>query len=247
MIKGLILAIQFLTRLPINIMVDWNTDNLRKSSFYFPFVGMLLGLIAYGIFFVFSFINREVAGVFTVLGLIVLTGGLHLDGLSDTCDGFFSNKDRESILEIMKDSRVGAFGVISLVIAILLKYVLISNMGDKALLFLVFSLGNSRAVQVYNLSTTRPARESGIGFMFKSSNPRNTALVGIIIYLIIAVSVNIGILIPFIINFIFMSLLARYSYKKIGGTTGDVFGSMAELGEIVSMISFLGVSNWILF
>lgn len=245
MIKAMILAVQFLTRLPVNIGVDWNRENLRKSTFYFPFVGLLIGLIAYGVNYLFSYINQDVAAVFTVLALIVVTGGLHLDGLSDTCDGFFSNKDRETILDIMQDSRVGAFGVIGLIIVLLLKYVLIKNLGDGSFIFLVFSLGNSRAVQVFNLAFKKPARESGIGYMFRTSKPDQMALMGIVLYIILISYVDYRILIPLAVNFLFMELLSHYSMKKIGGLTGDVLGTMAELGEVVSLITFLGVSQWI--
>lgn len=245
--SGLILAIQFLTRLPLNIMIDWNSENLRKSTLFFPLVGLIIGLISYGVYYIMSFINSDVAAVFTVFTLIVITGGLHLDGLSDTCDGFFSNKSREDIMEIMKDSRVGAFGVIALIVIILLKYVLINNMDQNIFIFLVFSIGNSRAVQVFNLAFRRQARKDGIGKMFSESKPKKTAVLGILIYIVFAGIININILIPFIVTFLFMDLFARYSYKVIGGVSGDVLGAMAELGEIVSMITFLGVSRWILF
>lgn len=127
MIKGLILTIQFLTRLPINIPVDFNDENIRKSTFFFPFVGILLGAIASLPYILFGKENMEIASLLIVILMIFLTGGLHLDGLSDTVDGFFSNKKKKDVLEIMKDSRIGAFGVLSLIILVLFKYVLISN------------------------------------------------------------------------------------------------------------------------
>ncbi len=247
MIDGMILAIQFLTRLPINIRVDWTRENLRKSTFFFPFVGLLIGLFAYLVNFLFSKINPDIGAIFTVLALVFITGGLHLDGLSDTCDGFFSNRDKDQVLEIMKDSRVGAFGVISLVLIIILKYVLVANLAGNAFIFLVFSLGNSRTVQVFNLTFKRPARDSGIGYMFKTSEPGQNTIFGILLYIIVASYFDIKILLPLLINFLFMEALAKYSYGKIGGVTGDVFGAMAELGEVVSLISFMVVDLWISF
>lgn len=247
MIKGLILGLQFLTRLPINIRVDWTKENLRRSTFFFPFIGLLIGLIVYGVNYVVSFINQDVAAVFSVLALIALTGGLHLDGLSDMCDGFFSNKEKDQVLDIMKDSRVGAFGVIGLIIILLLKYVLIGNLGDNLFLFLIFSIGNSRAVQVFNLVSKKPARESGIAYMFSSSKATQFAFAGVLLYLVLLVYIDYKMLLPFFINLIFMEFFVRLSYKKIGGINGDILGSIAEMGEIVSLIAYMGVNLWISF
>lgn len=245
MIRGLILALQFLTRLPVNIPIDFDKDNLRRSMFFFPFVGMLIGFISFVVYSLFFYINREVAAVFSLLSLIIITGGLHLDGVSDTADGFFSNKNKEEMLEIMQDSHVGAFGVISLIIILLLKYVLISNMGENILHIMVFSLGNSRLCQAHKVFAKRSARPDGMGNMFALSEPMPYILTGSAIYLLILAMVNIKYLITFIITFLFSELISLYSYKKIDGITGDVLGATAEISEVVSMISFLGVMKWI--
>ncbi len=245
MIRGLIIALQFLSRLPVNIAVDFNKANIRKSTFYFPFVGLLLGLIASLVYYLLNPFNNQIASFLTLLITIVLTGGLHLDGLSDTADGFFSNKDRLTTLEIMKDSRIGAFGVISLILLILFKYILISNLGYKLPVALALSMGNSRLIVLIQIASKRIARPGGLGDMVHKSKPQKYILSSIGLYLLVVIYMDIKFLIPLIISLIGGEMISAYSYKKIGGLTGDVYGAIIELSELVSLLSFWGVFIWI--
>lgn len=245
MIKGMILAFQFLTRLPINITVDFNEDNIQKSTFFFPFVGMVIGGIGGLSYHIFNYINKDIAAFFTVVSLIVINGGLHLDGLSDTFDGFLSYRDKEKTLEIMKDSRIGAFGVIALILDILLKYILISNLEGNIPLILALSYGNSRLVISYIMSTKEVSRKGGIGDMFHKSNPKKYALFGGLLFIIMVIIINPIFLIPLLITFIVGEIMTKITYKKIDGFTGDVYGATIEIGEIISLITFLIGIGWI--
>lgn len=245
MIKGMVLALQFLTRLPINITVDFNEDNIQKSTFFFPFIGMLIGGIGGLSYYIFNYINKDIAAFFTVVSLIAITGGLHLDGLSDTFDGFFSYRDKERTLEIMKDSRIGAFGVIALILDILLKYILISNLDGNVPLILALSYGNSRLVISYIMSTKDVSRKGGIGDMFHKSNPKKYALFGGLLFIIMTATINPIYLVPSLATFIMGEIMTKITYKKIDGFTGDVYGATIEIGEIISLIIFLGGIKWI--
>ena len=245
MIKAFILAIQFLTRIPINIPIDFNKENLRKSILFFPLVGAILGGLSGIIYYLFTFINIELAALATVIGMIVLTGGLHLDGLADTFDGFMSNTEREKTLEIMKDSRVGAFGVIALILNILTKYVLISNITSNVPIILILSLGNSRLVLGHKMSYKKIARPGGLGDMFHTSNPKKYFIMSGIIYIAILSLINTIYLIPLLGTMIMSEIITLITYKKIDGFTGDVFGATIEIGEIVSLIIFMEVIKWI--
>lgn len=245
MIKGLIVAIQFLTRLPVNIQVDFNSENIRKSTFYYPFVGVLLGVLSSIPYYFLSPYNVDIASFLTVIMMIVLTGGLHLDGLSDTADGFFSNRDREKTLEIMKDSRIGAFGVLSLILMTLFKYTLISNMGKDLPIALILSMGNSRLVVLLQIAFKRIARPGGLGDMIHSSKPMRYILGGNLIYIILIAYIDIQYMIPLMVSVLVGELISAYTYKKIGGFTGDVYGATVEIIEAISLLAFWGVSIWI--
>lgn len=245
MIDGFVLAIQFLTKLPIKKQVDFNHKNLAASTFFYPLVGMIVGAIGWLFHYIFSYLNRDVGSLLALVALIFVTGGLHLDGLSDTCDGFLSYRDKEKVLEIMKDSRTGAFGVIAIVLDILVKYVLIKSIDKNMLLALMLSYGNSRLIICYLMSTKKVARKGGLGDMFHGSNPKGYALAGGIVYLILILMIDPIFLLPLVVNFLLGQAMTLVTYRKIDGFTGDVYGACIELGEIASLLAFLGVFKWI--
>ncbi|HLS54415.1 MAG TPA: adenosylcobinamide-GDP ribazoletransferase [Tissierellaceae bacterium] len=245
MIKGFILSLQFLTRLPIHIPIDFNRENLRKSTFFYPLVGMILGILSFIPYYFLSNYNREIAAFLTVLFIIILTGGLHLDGLADTADGFFSNKDKEKTLEIMKDSRIGAFGVLSLILLILFKYIIISSIKEKTLLILMLSLGNSRLSVLFQIAYKKTARPDGLGRMLNQSQPGPYVLLGSFLYVIFVIFINPYYTIPLISSLVTGKLTALYSKRKIDGLTGDVYGAIIELSEAISLLAFWGVIEWI--
>lgn len=243
MIDGLTLALQFLTRIPIKKMVDFNRENLATSICFFPLVGLVVGGLGGLFYYLFAHINPSLGSFFAVFSMIVITGGLHLDGLSDTCDGFLSYRDRERTLEIMTDSRIGAFGVIAIVLDILLKYILLSSLEGKVALLLGLAGGNSRLLVAYLMATKEAAKGEGIGYEFYKSQPKKYALIGGLVYLILILLIRPIYLIPLLISFLVGQVISRISYKKISGLSGDVYGAIIEIGEIVSLLMFLLIST----
>lgn len=245
MIQGLIVAFQFLTRLPVNIPVEFNSKNIAKSTLFFPLVGMVVGGLTALIIYVMSFFGQDIGAIGGVVALIVITGGLHIDGLSDTCDGFFSARDREKILEIMKDSRSGTFGVIAVVLDLLIKFVLISKIKTNLFPCLIFSCANARLTSVMIMTYTKCARPNGMGSMFSQSGTKKYFSVGSILYIIFICIFNVKFIIPLIISLLASLLIVMKSYKTIGGLTGDVYGANIEICEIVSIASFIAINLWI--
>lgn len=244
MIKGLILSIQFFTRIPINIRVDFNEKNIRYCIFFMPLVGAIIGGLGGLTYYLLAPHNKLIASLLTLLVTIILTGGLHIDGLADTFDGFLANKDRERTLEIMKDSRIGAFGVVSIVLHLMFLLILIISI-DNVPLAMTLSFANSRLVSGIMLSYKKPAKADGLGSLFHKSNPKKLIVISTIIYSVGLISIDIKYLIPLGINYILGEIISYISYKKIGGLTGDVHGTIIELGVVVSLLSFWGVSTWI--
>ncbi|TJX13516.1 adenosylcobinamide-GDP ribazoletransferase [Tissierella creatinini] len=245
MIDGLVLAFQFFTRLPINRIVEFNEQNIRKSIFFFPLVGGLIGLIAGLIYYPISTINRDMASLLALICLIFLTGGLHIDGLSDTFDGFLSNKEKDRILEIMKDSHIGAYGALSMLVLLLAKFIIISSFDKGLVLALILSLANSRFVVSRIISYKKNARLGGLGDMFHNSRPGNAIIIIGLIYIVVISFINILYIIPLLVNFLVGELFSIWSYKKIGGMTGDTYGAIIEIGDTISLLSFWGVMIWI--
>ena len=173
MIRSLILMFQFMTRLPIPIEIEMDKETISKGILFLPLVGMVVGAISWIVYYLLSFINTDVASLGAVIANVAATGGLHIDGLSDTCDGFFSARSRERILEIMKDSRVGTFGVIAIVMTLLAKYTLISNLPqDMIFSALILASGASRFAASFLITFGKSARPGGLGDMFSSSSSK---------------------------------------------------------------------------
>lgn len=241
MIEGLIVSLQFLTRLPVNISVDFNKETIGKSTLFFPYVGMLLGLISYLPYRILVDFNQDLASFSVVLMMIFLTGGLHLDGVSDMVDGFFSGRNKEKILEIMDDSRIGAFGVISLIMLLLLKYIVLTSISSKyMLLALIFSMGNARFMALVQIAYRKIVKPGGMGDMIHSSNNQKYIVIGLLSYIIISILLDIRLIFPLLASFVMAEGISRLAYKKIGGFTGDLYGATVELCEVVSLILFLG-------
>lgn len=246
MIKGLILSFQFLTRIPLNVKIEMNNKNIAKSTFFFPFTGMVIGALSAGAYYIGLLMGKDIAALLGVLVLIFITGGLHIDGLSDTCDGFFSARERDKILEIMKDSRSGTFGVIAIVVDILVKYILLSRLQANALQCLMLSCANARLTAVMLMSFTKTARPGGLGAMFSDSITKRYFYLGSSIYVALIISVfGVNSLIPLAAALAASLLVAYKSYRTIGGLTGDVYGASIEICEIVSIAAFQAVALWI--
>lgn len=127
----LVAALQFLTRLPLPVRLPDSDAIYRRSTAFYPAAGLLIGMFAAGVAYGLSAIFPFYFVAALVMGLwVFLTGGLHLDGLMDTADGLFSYRSRERMLEIMKDSRVGAMGVMACVVLLLMKTMLLAALLD---------------------------------------------------------------------------------------------------------------------
>lgn len=244
MIKGLLLSFQFFSRIPINIPIDFNEKNIKYSIFFLPLVGGIIGGGGGLIYFLLRPYSELIASFLALLTTIILTGALHIDGLSDTLDGFMSNRDKEKTLEIMRDSRIGAFGVLSIVLILLFKFILILSIEDLPIA-IILSFANSRLIVGRIISCKKNARPDGLGNLFHSSNPKKLVITSWIIYILILTFLDIKYLIPLFVTSLVGEYMSHISYKKINGLTGDVYGAIIEIGELISLFSFWGVMIWI--
>src|SRR5436190_21504127 len=122
-------ALLFYTRIPCPKNIDHNPDYLNKTSRYFPLVGWIVGGITFVVYYLSAFIfTSEIAVVLSIIAGILVTGAFHEDGFADVCDGFGGGWTKDKILLIMKDSRVGAFGVIGIISMLAAKYLLLREL-----------------------------------------------------------------------------------------------------------------------
>lgn len=234
--KNFILMIQFLTRIPINIKVDVDDKSFMKGIVYFPLVGLIVGIL--NVFFYLlsiRFLPVPITAVLVTLFNVCLTGAFHLDGLSDTCDGIYSSRKRERMLEIMKDSRVGTNGAAAIFFDLALRIVLIASLNKAdAVKALAVSAILSRTMIVLLSHISQYARkEGGLGNYYIGKINLKTTIIAILTAVILSSVIlrwkAVFVVLPVIlITFIYNI----YIKSKIGGMTGDTLGAAVEFIEV---------------
>ncbi len=237
---GFLLAIQFLTVFPIKIK-RINDKDLAGSVKYFPLVGLLLGLFFAGLNKSLLILNfPEIsANIILVVALVIITAGMHLDGLSDTADAFLSGKPKEEMLAIMRDSHVGVMGALSLISIILLKIGLLSSVSTslKTIALLLMCV-LSRWSVVLSMFLFDYARQEGKARAFMQGMNLKIFVFSSIIVFVLAFSIwQMKGLFALLIVAGCTYLGGRFASRKIGGITGDILGATIELMEIVTLLT----------
>lgn len=237
------LAVSFLTILPVGRDIQATPEQLGRSMGLFPAVGLLLGLgLCVANWLLEGLLPRAVLDCLLVLLLIAATGALHLDGVADLIDGLAGGRDRESALEIMKDSRVGAVGAVGLIMVLLLKYLSLYHvpleLKNAALIFMPTA---GRWMQLC-LSCYSPYVRSGGGtgsaFVENVGQPEFLRGTATLIIASLVLFWGKGIFLVFLLGIATM-LILRYFESRLGGITGDVLGAVTEMVEVLTLLLVL--------
>lgn len=258
-------AVMFYTRIPCPRWVDHSEEYLNKSTIYFPVMGWIAGLVAAGLLIGSLYVwSLPIALLISIIGGILLTGAFHEDGFADVCDGFGGGWTQAKILEIMKDSRVGAYGVIGIILMLALKYITLYQIFSQlqgstgsvytAILFvflLAHTLSRFTAVSIlYRFPYARANEDSKAKPVAKqlSNNDFLTALVFALVPVAVFIywqqsAVVLWVIVP--LGILHLGL-GRYFMKWIGGYTGDCLGATQQLAE-VSIYLFFANTLWTFF
>jgi adenosylcobinamide-GDP ribazoletransferase len=237
---SLLLAIQFLTVLPLKIK-QFSEKKMAWALVYFPVVGLFLGLILLGLNILLSIlgISPVVANIILVIVLIILTGGMHLDGLADTADAFLSGKAKKEMLEIMRDSHIGVMGVLALISIILLKVGLLSSVNvaaRPAALLLMCILSRWSVVLVMYLFPY--ARQEGKAKLFIQGMNLKIFILSTITVIICSFLIwHIQGLIALLIVALCVYTIGKFVSRRIDGVTGDTLGATIEGIEIAVLLT----------
>ncbi len=248
--KECVAAVRFLSTVPIpgSTQLFQADDGLIFGSAYFPLVGLLLALLLSIVPLVLGpYLPPLVLAALLVSAGVLLTGGLHLDGLMDTCDGIFGGVSRERKLEIMHDSRVGSFGVLGGLCILLLKFALFASLDRHILaMALLTALPVSRWTMVFAVRQFPDARPGGLGAAFRQTVTLPRLLAAALLSLIIALLVThvIGLII-WIAGTLVAALVAAWATYHLGGLTGDIYGTIAEVSEVTLLLVFMLVRPWL--
>ena len=235
-------ATGFLTRLPV-WMSNSVAFDLRRASRAFPVAGALVGAAAAVVVIICRSIGMTplLSAAFAVTALIIITGALHEDGLADTADGFWGAKEKERKLEIMRDSRIGTFGVLSLLLSVIVRIAAVSQIIEAGVVYaaaaMVAAETISRHGMVTLMVTTSPARSDGLAVSAGTPFPA-ASRTSLVITLVIGIPALWltggvrGIVIAGGLAVLVLFGVRELAKRHIGGHTGDVCGAMQQLMEI---------------
>lgn len=246
-VQSFLTAFRFLTVIPVTWKQNEDGVFFQASVIWFPLIGLIIGVVtAVCVSLVYSFLSSSVTAVFALLVLGGITGFLHLDGVADSGDGLLSSRPREQALEIMRDSRSGAMGVIFLLFVILGKYAALSSLSVETLLpvLILMPLGGRTAI-VFSMAILPYARrENGLGRLFYSTERYYVAGIALVFFILFSCYVSLSLTL-----FVFPALLftvflfSRWCFVKLGGATGDTLGAVCEFSEFsiaVAAVIFQG-------
>jgi adenosylcobinamide-GDP ribazoletransferase len=239
-------AAQFLTVLPALVRRPPHADDLGRSEAFFPLIGLLLGAIVAGADLLLQPVASPLVRDVMVVALLAgLTGALHLDGLIDTFDGLFAGRSPERRLEIMRDPRAGAFGVVTVVLLLALKLAALASLpADLRIAALVIAPGLGRWAIVLVTATFPYARPEGMGRAFKASiKRRHVVVAGALALGAAGAVVGAGGIVVWLAASAAALLAGRWVTSRLGGVTGDVYGAICELVEAGVLVA-LGLQIW---
>lgn len=235
---GFLTALRFLTIIPLP-GGKISPREVGRSLAYFPAVGAIIGLILLGLNWVLGLIlPQALVNILLVVSLAIVSGGLHLDGFVDTCDGMVGHKTVRERWRVMKDSRAGAFGIIGVCLLLLVKYVSLNSVpANWLVLTLLLMPALSRWAMVYAVFAYPYAKPSGLGKVFKQEASLSVFLVATVIALAIAViPAQLFGLVIMLGVWIIVTAIAFYLKGRFGGLTGDTYGAINEIAEVLVLI-----------
>ncbi len=234
-----LIAMQFLTIIPLSFAEEWQEGEMGRSMRWFPLVGLFIGVgLAALDRALVLLLPAPLAALLLVTALAIVTGALHLDGVADVADGFGARGGRERFLAVMKDSGTGAIGAVGVVLVLLLKFqALVSLPSELRLQAIIFFPAVARFAQVLVTAGALRARADGLGATF-AVGAGYTELVIAAATTFIAGWFLLGI--KGIFCCIMISLLAfcsrKYFNHRLGGITGDIIGATSEVAEIICLL-----------
>ncbi len=243
------LAIMLLTRLPAGQLPD-PAPGIGSAAWAFPLAGLAVGgggaltlwaALALGL-------PPALGAGLAILTNLLLTGALHEDGLADLADGFWGGQTHEKRLEIMRDSRIGSYGTLALIVSIGLRwqalvYLAQANL-DVTLVVMVVMAMTSRVAPAAVLAFVPPARSDGLGHSARATPPSGVAIAALIA-LVPGLLLDSVLLLPVLMAILCQAIvtvgLAKLAQRKLGGQTGDVLGASQQVAEIAGYLALCAV------
>ncbi len=240
-------AILFYSRIPVPFKVECTPEILSRALKYLPLVGIIVGAIGYGAFWVASlFFVHQTAVIVAIIAMVLSTGAFHEDGFADFCDGFGGGYSKKAILRIMKDSHIGCYGVIGLILTLLLRYSLLASFDTAQMaMVLIVSQGASRFTPVLMVRSSTYARleeskssQSALGI--SNWGLFIAALTGLLPIVFFEWIFTAGYIMVASLTFV---AFKAYIHSKIGGFTGDTLGALQIISELLFYMVLIAIKT----
>lgn len=237
--KSVLFALQHLTRLPLP-RVPFDEVSCGRAAAFFPLAGALIGAVMAAVVWTAGwYLPLQLQASLLIVIMVVLTGGIHLDGFMDSIDGLFSGRPRERKLEIMRDSRVGAFGVIGAICLLLFKFNLLAGFPNHVLISLLVAVP---AISRWNMTMAiyvfPYARQEGLGVIYKKyCGVKELLLATVLAGAAAGTTLGLYGALLMAIGGIVTYLIGRKVSKELGGLTGDIYGFINELSEVLLLLA----------
>jgi len=238
--RALILNIAFFTRLPLAKFASYTDERYQKSIKWFPYVGLIIGLftaIPNIIFKIAGVSNLPLAyiALLNIMVYLMVSGGIHLDGFSDTLDGLLSGRSDERLFEIMKDSRMGAFGTMGLCLYFLTLYTFLQGISLYAIILMPM-IGKCCASFIAGISKYPDGRD-GMGKWFLEINTPLTSLIHVLIALVITgYLLSVEGIVALLVSLLISLWIRAWVIGKLKGVTGDPIGFIVESSHLIFIV-----------
>ena len=241
---ALLAALRFLTVVPLPPRQP-TPQELAAAPGFFPAVGLIIGLGLTELdALLLLWLPTPVVSALLLVALLALTGGLHLDGLADTCDGYFYAASPERRLEIMRDSRVGGYGVAGVATVLLVQYAALASLppGIRAVA-LVLMATLSRWAMTFALTVFPYARPQGMGTPFQGG-PRRRLLLGATVFTLLVSAASTGAAGALLLATVWIAtwVMAQVLTKRLPGLTGDTYGAINETTQALVLLLLLAAN-----
>lgn len=244
--RDFVTCLEFLTRIRFSKRTSWSEDDFSRSVPYFPIVGLVIGVLL-------AIVNQAILGLHLeplmrvtvlILAEIMITGALMYDGFMDTADGIFSARDRDRMLEIMKDSNVGSNAVLAVIVLVLLKISAYLQLPPEELSLVLIAMSvTTRTFMVLYIVNFPYARKEGIGSLFKKFARPVYTYIAFAIGAAIVLASGTTLLLTSAVCFFPLMGAAWYLVKLLGGLTGDTYGALTETGNILFLLIFILITG----
>ena len=243
--NSFLIALQFITIIPVKKDLNYSEKNIARSMLYYPLIGTIIGIILVLVNMVGSHLLPDlVRDSLLLIFFVLLSGGIHFDGLADSFDGLFGGNNKKQILKIMGDSNVGVYGVLAVVLILILKFTLLTELPSglrNAVLIIVPTI--SRCAMVWAVYLFPYAKKEGFGKAFKLYLSKKEAWAVALYTTIITLTLLFlqGIVL-LVIAFGGLWLFGSFLVKKIDGLTGDNYGALNEIMEVLVLLVIILMS-----